>query len=150
MPPCATYQPWAFAHHLDPCTTAADDQATSHYELAFESSPTFSVATIDDSQSPLATPAMDEQKPLLPDTDALTPSRPRRTAGRIPRKPYPVIVPNLTKKARGRQVPTKDMLLQTGTGRVFACQVDSCRKVFTRSEHLKRHTRSIHTHEKRE
>ncbi|KAF7796185.1 hypothetical protein EIP86_007359 [Pleurotus ostreatoroseus] len=91
---------------------------------------------------------MDEQKPLFPETEDLSASRPRRTAGRIPRKPYPIVVPNLTKKARGRQVPTKDMLLQSGSGRVFACQVESCRKVFTRSEHLKRHTRSIHTHEK--
>lgn len=64
----------------------------------------------------------------------------------------PVAVPNLTKKARGRQVPTtKEALLKPGiTGRSYACKVESCRKVFTRSEHLKRHIRSIHTNERRQ
>lgn len=66
------------------------------------------------------------------------------------RRPNPVAIPNLTKKARGRPVPTKDTLLKPGSGRAYACPVDDCRKVFTRSEHLKRHTRSIHTNEKRE
>ncbi|KAI0789481.1 hypothetical protein C8Q75DRAFT_718362 [Abortiporus biennis] len=61
----------------------------------------------------------------------------------------PIPVPNLTKKARGRAVPTKDALLKPGnTGRHFMCTVEDCRKVFTRSEHLKRHTRSIHTNER--
>ncbi|CAO3578034.1 unnamed protein product [Absidia cylindrospora] len=32
--------------------------------------------------------------------------------------------------------------------RTFACQVEECGKVFKRSEHLKRHIRSIHTNEK--
>ncbi|KAI7870246.1 hypothetical protein BDF14DRAFT_1682312, partial [Spinellus fusiger] len=32
--------------------------------------------------------------------------------------------------------------------RMFTCKVDGCGKVFKRSEHLKRHIRSIHTHEK--
>ncbi|ORZ08314.1 hypothetical protein BCR42DRAFT_335723, partial [Absidia repens] len=32
--------------------------------------------------------------------------------------------------------------------RTFACQVEDCGKVFKRSEHLKRHNRSIHTNEK--
>lgn len=66
------------------------------------------------------------------------------------RRPNPVAVPNLTKKARGRPVPTKDTLLKAGSGRAYACPVEDCRKVFTRAEHLKRHTRSIHTNEKRE
>ncbi|KAI0803261.1 hypothetical protein BC629DRAFT_1253931, partial [Irpex lacteus] len=62
--------------------------------------------------------------------------------------PNPVAIPNLTKKARGRPVPTKDTLLKPGSGRAYACPVQDCRKVFTRAEHLKRHTRSIHTNEK--
>lgn len=33
--------------------------------------------------------------------------------------------------------------------RVFVCEVQECRKAFKRKEHLRRHTRSIHTHEKR-
>lgn len=73
-----------------------------------------------------------------------------KTGRRVLRRPNPVAVPNLTKKARGRPVPTKDTLLKPGSGRVYACPVEDCRKVFTRSEHLKRHTRSIHTNEKRE
>jgi hypothetical protein len=36
-----------------------------------------------------------------------------------------------------------------GTTRVFTCLVDSCGKQFKRSEHLKRHVRSVHTLEKR-
>ncbi|KAH8094679.1 hypothetical protein BXZ70DRAFT_353219 [Cristinia sonorae] len=64
----------------------------------------------------------------------------------------PVAVPNLTKKARGRQVPTtKETLLRPGIcGRSYACKVENCHKVFTRSEHLKRHIRSIHTNERRQ
>ncbi|KAF9578453.1 hypothetical protein BGW38_005728, partial [Lunasporangiospora selenospora] len=34
------------------------------------------------------------------------------------------------------------------SGRVFTCLFDDCRKVFKRSEHLKRHVRSVHTLEK--
>jgi len=72
-----------------------------------------------------------------------------RAARKTARHPNPVAVPNLTKKARGRPVPTKDTLVKPGSGgRIFACTVEDCLKVFTRSEHLKRHTRSIHTNEK--
>ena len=81
-----------------------------------------------------------------------TPIKNTGIAGRrLSRRPNPVAVPNLTKKARGRAVPTtKDTLVKAGSGRAYACPVEDCRKVFTRSEHLKRHTRSIHTNEKRE
>ncbi|KAH9932431.1 hypothetical protein B0H21DRAFT_93485 [Amylocystis lapponica] len=51
------------------------------------------------------------------------------------------------KKSRGRRVPTKDMGVRTGT--TYTCKVEGCRKVFIRSEHLKRHVRSLHTLEKR-
>ena len=73
-----------------------------------------------------------------------------KSSRRALRRPNPVAIPNLTKKARGRPVPTKDTLLKPGSGRAYACLVEDCRKVFTRAEHLKRHTRSIHTNEKRE
>jgi uncharacterized Zn-finger protein len=33
--------------------------------------------------------------------------------------------------------------------RVFNCMIDECGKLFKRSEHLKRHVRSVHTLEKR-
>ena len=79
----------------------------------------------------------------------------------------PVPVPNLTKKSRGRRVPTVDSL---GSGdkdrkgsakqsnnegeckneRNFVCHTTGCGKCFARGEHLKRHIRSIHTYEKRE
>lgn len=146
MHPSVNYQLWTYPPG---CTAGAADSPVPGYELSFDSSPSYSSIMIDTPSSPLAVSAtVEEQRESTPDTENL-PALPRKAAGRTPRKPYPVIVPNLTKKARGRQVPTKDMLLQSGSGRVFACQVDNCRKVFTRSEHLKRHTRSIHTHEKR-
>jgi hypothetical protein len=35
-------------------------------------------------------------------------------------------------------------------GRTFVCEVPGCGKCFVHGEHLKRHVRSIHTHDKRE
>lgn len=66
---------------------------------------------------------------------------------------FPVPVPNLTKKSRGRRVPTTQTLdpaVVQPEKRVYICKVDGCGKCFHRGEHLKRHIRSIHTHEKRE
>lgn len=144
------YEPWPYSQDLPPCTTVAGHPITPACDLAYDSPTQCLDDTIDVTQSPLGSPAaLGEQMALSPDPDTPPAVAVRRTAGRKPRRPFPVIVPNLTKKARGRQVPTKDMLLQAGSGRTFACPVESCRKVFTRSEHLKRHTRSIHTNEKR-
>ncbi|CUA67426.1 hypothetical protein RSOLAG22IIIB_03070 [Rhizoctonia solani] len=68
------------------------------------------------------------------------------------RNTVPVPIPNLTKKSRGRRVPTKLITVpSTGVGksaRTFTCTVDGCGKCFNRGEHLKRHIRSIHTDEK--
>ncbi|KAF6748381.1 hypothetical protein DFP72DRAFT_575157 [Ephemerocybe angulata] len=64
---------------------------------------------------------------------------------------FPVPVPNLTKKSRGRRVPTSqnmDTAPVQPEKRVYICKVDGCGKCFHRGEHLKRHIRSIHTHEK--
>lgn len=77
--------------------------------------------------------------------------------------PIPIPVPNLTKKSRGRRVPTVTNSIEgngkrtmrggsggSGKGtRMYMCDVDGCGKCFARGEHLKRHVRSIHTHEKR-
>lgn len=68
-----------------------------------------------------------------------------------PRAILPTPVPFLTKKSRGRRVPTQ---ASSGTdteqnARVYICKVEGCGKCFHRGEHLKRHIRSIHTHEKR-
>lgn len=68
------------------------------------------------------------------------------------RATLPVPVPNLTKKSRGRRVPTKTIAEKDGTQketRLYVCDVEDCGKCFHRGEHLKRHIRSIHTHEKR-
>ncbi|KAF9011280.1 hypothetical protein BDQ17DRAFT_1345860 [Cyathus striatus] len=82
--------------------------------------------------------------------ERLTPLEDNR---RLPRSRavLPVPVPNLTKKSRGRRVPTRD----TGSNgqqeqetRSYVCTAEGCGKCFHRGEHLKRHIRSIHTHEK--
>lgn len=84
----------------------------------------------------------------------------------------PVPVPNLTKKSRGRRVPTASSVLvedqaekvspvhlppqptcltgESQARRTYTCEVNGCGKCFARGEHLKRHVRSIHTNEKRE
>lgn len=68
------------------------------------------------------------------------------------RATLPVPVPNLTKKSRGRRVPTQeaiDVPIDAKDKRMYVCKVEGCGKCFNRGEHLKRHIRSIHTHEKR-
>lgn len=89
----------------------------------------------------------------------------RRRTRVSPSVPIPVPVPNLTKKSRGRRVPTMSSLedlrsAASGAGRkrqsaggrsarMYLCDVEGCGKCFARGEHLKRHVRSIHTYEKR-
>ncbi|CCM02767.1 uncharacterized protein FIBRA_04875 [Fibroporia radiculosa] len=68
------------------------------------------------------------------------------------RNTLPVPVPNLTKKSRGRRVPTVPVIVSENgvekNTRAYMCQVPHCGKCFARGEHLKRHVRSIHTNEK--
>lgn len=89
----------------------------------------------------------------------------RRRTRPSPSLGVPVPVPNLTKKSRGRRVPTMSSLedlrsAASGAGRkrqsaggkharMYLCDVEGCGKCFARGEHLKRHVRSIHTYEKR-
>ncbi|CAO3592580.1 unnamed protein product [Absidia cylindrospora] len=49
-----------------------------------------------------------------------------------------------TPRSRGRRVSN----IPSNGARMFVCKSDGCGKVFKRSEHLKRHIRSIHTLEK--
>lgn len=92
-----------------------------------------------------------------------TSNAPRRRPRPTNNLPIPVPVPNLTKKSRGRRVPTvtsiEDLRSVTSavsrkrqssgkTARMYLCEVEGCGKCFARGEHLKRHVRSIHTYEK--
>lgn len=83
--------------------------------------------------------------------------KPRKNARSLP---VPVPVPHLTKKSRGRRVPTVNSAGGSGGGRargfsdplgsrIYLCDISGCGKCFARGEHLKRHIRSIHTNEKR-
>lgn len=81
--------------------------------------------------------------------------KPRKNARSLP---VPVPVPNLTKKSRGRRVPTVGSSSGSGRARgfsdplgsrIYLCDISGCGKCFARGEHLKRHIRSIHTNEKR-
>jgi len=83
-----------------------------------------------------------------------SPASEDQTEAQLPRSraALPVPIPNLTKKSRGRRVPTKDAAPGDPTqkdSRLYVCTVEGCGKCFHRGEHLKRHIRSIHTHEKR-
>lgn len=75
--------------------------------------------------------------------------------------PLPIPIPHLTKKSRGRRVPTSEPTSPASltspasspgkpSTRNYICQAKDCGKRFSRGEHLKRHVRSIHTNEKRE
>ncbi|OZJ02521.1 hypothetical protein BZG36_04260 [Bifiguratus adelaidae] len=48
-------------------------------------------------------------------------------------------------RSRGRRVSSCPDI---AGGKIFVCKMEDCGKVFKRSEHLKRHIRSIHTREK--
>ncbi len=148
IPPIPTYEPCSLIHDsLDLSTTIAQSPPVSSESPYIPLGPN---NMIDMSPSPSFSPALLEQQTRANTDEKFSSRGSFKAARRLLRRPIPVAVPNLTKKARGRQVPTKDTLLKSGSGRAYACPVDNCRKVFTRSEHLKRHTRSIHTNEKRE
>ncbi|KAF9651923.1 hypothetical protein BDM02DRAFT_3154064 [Thelephora ganbajun] len=92
----------------------------------------------------LSKPAHDTRSPLT----IMVPPPSKRRRGQA----VPVPVPNLTKKSRGRSVPTIPNSISAygvhRTRRSFICAVTDCGKCFARGEHLKRHIRSIHTNEK--
>lgn len=107
----------------------------------------------------------DDDGDFVPSRMSLPRTRSRRTssvsvssssgsvrAARSCRLGAPVPVPNLTKKSRGRRVPTAPVFIVQGgiqkNMRMYRCVVEGCYKCFARGEHLKRHVRSIHTNEK--
>jgi len=101
------------------------------------------------SRDPLSAPQITfwHASPASDDQHELGPRLPRSRAT------LPTPIPNLTKKSRGRRVPTQESSRTTTdqkATRLYVCQVEGCGKCFQRGEHLKRHIRSIHTHEKRE
>lgn len=72
---------------------------------------------------------------------SVSPSPSRRTS-----KANNVKSPFKPTRSRGRRVSNSPSVAGQ---KVFTCKHDDCGKVFKRSEHLKRHVRSIHTMEKR-
>ncbi|ORY03708.1 hypothetical protein K493DRAFT_206724 [Basidiobolus meristosporus CBS 931.73] len=60
--------------------------------------------------------------------------------------PLPHSAPETPKRSRGRKASSKPDT--TSGAKSFICDYSDCGKVFKRSEHLKRHIRSIHTLEK--
>ncbi|KAI8343024.1 hypothetical protein BC941DRAFT_344148 [Chlamydoabsidia padenii] len=79
------------------------------------------------------------------------PTYPSGTLESSPGKPTNLLVHDNNKdtgkkapRSRGRRVSN---IPSTGS-QMFICKADACGKVFKRSEHLKRHIRSIHTLEK--
>ena len=103
-------------------------------------------------------PDGDDDGDFLPNRTSRSRTRSRRDSSgsgrpiRPCRLSAPVPVPNLTKKSRGRRVPTTPVFMVQGgvqkVMRMYKCMVDGCNKSFARGEHLKRHVRSIHTNEK--
>ena len=73
----------------------------------------------------------------------------KRQRGPKSRYPPVVPVPNVSKKARGRLVPSAKAS-GVSDGRHFRCIVEGCYKMFSRREHLNRHMASLHTNDRRE
>ncbi|KAI0370020.1 hypothetical protein BV20DRAFT_1036068 [Pilatotrama ljubarskyi] len=63
----------------------------------------------------------------------------------MPKKPIAQPIPGLSKPARGRQVP------QAGTTadprRKYICPVETCKKAFTKRDHLNRHINTLHRYD---
>ncbi|KAG8214953.1 hypothetical protein J3R82DRAFT_8344 [Butyriboletus roseoflavus] len=127
---------------------SSEDMDSDDFELTYLSDSEFLPSPVGINPATLSVESMGPHA-----TPSVRPSRrPSRAMTNIP-----VPIPNLTKKSRGRKVPTsngdpvytasKD---KTKKGvRMYTCHADGCGKCFVRGEHLKRHIRSIHTDEKR-
>ena len=129
-------------------------------------SPTTEESTVRTRRSSSNTASSSTSISYSPSTTTPSSEKPRPKPQSI--LPTPIPVPNLTKKSRGRRVPTAssqdlrkaavvhDPYVGASSrnrgskgSRSHMCKVPGCGKCFARGEHLKRHVRSIHTHEKR-
>ncbi|GAA5998241.1 uncharacterized protein JCM10292_001066 [Rhodotorula paludigena] len=88
--------------------------------------------------------------PLMPTDDEFAKLPTKRSRGRVPPVSSKLKLDGVNPDAG----PTEEQIAYVGTtksGRakkIFLCKVPGCGKCFKRSEHLKRHIRSIHTNEK--
>lgn len=92
-----------------------------------------------------AMPNFYSQSVISPPTPQPQPMQPVSSSSPPPSLPSPSSQQPQQQRTRGRRVsnvPNQGL-------RMFACKSEGCGKVFKRSEHLKRHVRSIHTMEKR-
>lgn len=133
-------------------SSAEPDSGSSHAHESASSKPpsTRGASTCSTSSMPVLPSTHEAQLTFyhssMSETDQSQTRLPRSRAS------LPTPIPNLTKKSRGRRVPTKastDVDSNQNDSRLYVCSVDGCGKCFHRGEHLKRHIRSIHTHEKR-
>lgn len=144
MPPSLNANTWQTSLTCCPGSPHATPMSFQNHSLTLSSPPE---ATVRSSPPPAPTLVVFDDH-CHPTPENVSIKGGLKGARKALRRPNPVAVPNLTKKARGRPVPTKDTLLKGGNGRTYVCTVEDCQKVFTRAEHLKRHTRSIHTNER--
>lgn len=114
--------------NLIPSTSSLDPMSGLFRERACSSS------SLSSDSSSLSTPP-----PTAPTTQAAS----RRTSKATTTK---TLNNNKPTRSRGRRVSNSPSIAGQ---KVFTCKHDDCGKVFKRSEHLKRHVRSIHTLEKR-
>jgi len=141
-----------------PPLNAPDDAADSGEDEFSDDEPAFNLRKFPQLPPPSLAYMGTKPMPRLPFLMAPPlPPPPARTRSNA--APAPIPVPNLMKKSRGRRVPTAAAEAVTDheevnlgdlsdAVRAHVCPVAGCGKAFHRGEHLKRHIRSLHTHEK--
>ncbi|KAL0137935.1 hypothetical protein V8B55DRAFT_1589784 [Mucor lusitanicus] len=108
--------------------------------------PGFPISSLCSTPTPTSATIMNkhnQSRPMTPVSPPLLPTRPKSSANNNNNLETNT-KPKKTPRSRGRRVSN---VPGCGT-RMFTCNADGCGKVFKRSEHLKRHIRSIHTLEK--
>lgn len=127
----------------------SEESEEDRFEYEFEEYVHFG----DDDKKPDFDPDSPRGLGFSPDGLPSPPIVPSQLSSRVRRTVLPIPIPNLTKKSRGRRVPTTPYVIQGGVPknmRTFVCEANGCGACFQRGEHLKRHVRSIHTNELRE